>query len=48
LQDLAGDAEHAATLLRLTRKLLSHRMTHTDRTLSDVKITRNGAVNFFP
>ncbi|MFK5998426.1 MAG: alkaline phosphatase family protein [Rhodobacterales bacterium] len=43
LQDLAGDPAHAATLLRLTRKLLSHRMKHADRTLSNVRITPDGA-----
>ena len=39
LHDLAGDPAHASTLLRLTRKLLSHRMRHADRTLADVRIT---------
>ncbi|MEK6205847.1 MAG: DUF4976 domain-containing protein, partial [Amylibacter sp.] len=46
LNDLAGDAAHAETLLRLTRKLLSHRMKHADRTIADVKITSEGAVGF--
>jgi len=46
LNDLAGDASHAPTLLRLTQKLLSHRMKHADRTLADVRITSKGAVGF--
>jgi arylsulfatase A-like enzyme len=46
LNDLAGDPAHAETLLRLTRKLLSHRMKHADRTIADVKITSEGAVGF--
>ena len=48
MANLADDPAHAATLLRLTRKLLSHRMKHADRTLADVKITANGVVNFTP
>lgn len=48
LVNVAGDPEHAATLLRLTRKLLNHRMRHSDRTLTDVKITSDGAFNFAP
>ncbi len=48
LNDLAGDASHAPTLLRLTRKLLNHRMKHADRTLTDVRITSKGAVGFTP
>lgn len=46
LNNLADDPEHAATLLRLTRKLLSHRMTHANSSLSDVRITAKGAVGF--
>jgi len=42
MQDLAGDPTHAPTVLRLTRKLLSHRMKHADHTLSDYKITASG------
>lgn len=48
LVNVAGDPEHSATLLRLTRKLLNHRMRHSDRTLTDVKITSDGAFNFAP
>jgi arylsulfatase A-like enzyme len=48
LHDLAGDPAHAGTLLRLTQKLLSHRMTHADRTLTDVKLTSDGVVGFTP
>lgn len=46
MHNLADDPAHMATRLRLTQKLLSHRMEHADRTISDVKITRDGAINF--
>jgi arylsulfatase A-like enzyme len=48
LQDLAADPAHAPTLLRLTQKLLSHRMKYANRTLADVRITAKGAVGFIP
>jgi arylsulfatase A-like enzyme len=48
LVNLADDPAHAGTLLRLTQKLLNHRMRHSDRTLADVKITSEGVVNFNP
>ena len=48
LVNLADDPAHAGTLLRLTQKLLNHRMRHSDRTLADVKITSKGALNFHP
>ena len=48
LVNLADDPAHADTLLRLTQKLLSHRMRHSDRTLADVKITSKGVLNFHP
>lgn len=43
LNNLAGAPEHAQTLLRLTQKLLSHRMSHADQTLTGYKITSDGA-----
>jgi len=46
LNDLAGNPDFAATLLRLTQKLLSYRMEHTDRTLSNIKITKKGAITY--
>ncbi len=46
LCNLAGKPEHAATLLRLTQKLLSHRMCHADQTLTGYKITLDGAKYF--
>jgi arylsulfatase A-like enzyme len=46
MHDLADDPAHATALLRLTRKLLSHRMRHADRTLADMKITAQGVVNY--
>ncbi len=42
LHDLAGNPAHAATLLRLTRKLLSHRMTHQNRRLTGWRIGSGG------
>lgn len=48
MNNLADDPAHMATLLRMTRKLLSHRMTHADRTLANVRITENGAIGFTP
>ena len=48
LNDLAGDPAHASTLLRLTQKLLSHRMKHANRTLADIRITPNGVVGYTP
>lgn len=42
MHDLAKSPEYAPTLLRMTRKLLSHRMRHADHTLSDLKITARG------
>ncbi len=46
LQDLANDPAHASTLLRLTRKLLSHRMKHADQSLTGIRITPDGATGF--
>jgi len=46
LNNLAEDRAHTKTLLRLTQKLLSHRMKHADRTLANVRVTNNGAVGF--
>ncbi|MFQ5623514.1 MAG: alkaline phosphatase family protein [Paracoccaceae bacterium] len=46
MRDLAGDPEHADTVLRLTRKMLDHRMRNADHTLSDMKITPHGTVNY--
>ncbi len=44
-RNLAGDPAHGGTLLRLTRKLLDHRMRHQDHRLSDMKLTPAGTVN---
>ncbi|NRB16277.1 MAG: alkaline phosphatase family protein [Rhodobacteraceae bacterium] len=46
--NLAEDPAHAATLLRLTRKMLNHRMRHADSTLTHTRITKQGAVRFAP
>lgn len=42
LQNLAADPAHTTTLLRLTQKLLNHRMRHADHSLTDIKISRSG------
>ncbi len=46
LNDLAGDPAHAGELLRLTRKLLSHRMTHQNRRLTGWKLGPDGPRHF--
>lgn len=48
MRNIADDPAHSKTLLRLTRKLLDHRMRHADHALSDMKITPSGVVNFSP
>ena len=44
--NLAEDPRWSAELLRLTRKLLNHRMRCSDHTLSDMKVTSMGTVNY--
>ena len=44
--DLASDPDHAATVLRLTQRLLDHRLRHADHTLSDMKVTAGGTINY--
>ena len=48
MKNIAEDPAHAKTLLRLTRKLLDHRMRHADHMLSDMKITAAGIVAYRP
>ena len=48
LANLADDLAHSDTILRMTQKLLSHRMRCADHTLSDMKVTLNGTINFDP
>ncbi len=43
-QDLAGDPAYAGELLRLTRRMLDHRMRHADHRLSAMKLTEAGVV----
>ncbi|MFT7593691.1 MAG: arylsulfatase A-like enzyme [Paracoccaceae bacterium] len=43
-QNLADDPAYASDLLRLTRKMLDHRMTHANSTLSSFDITADGPV----
>ena len=47
-RNLAADPDYAGEVLRLTRKLLDHRMRHADHTLSDMKVTAGGTVNYRP
>ncbi len=48
LRNLAGDPAHAGTLLRMTQKLLSHRMAHMDGTLSGMRATAGGMFGYDP
>ena len=47
-RNLARDPAHAGERLRMTAKLLDHRMRNADRTLSDMKLTERGTVNYRP
>jgi len=44
LENIAENPEFAGEMLRLTQKLLSHRMQNTDHTLSTTMITKQGPV----
>ncbi len=46
MTNLAADTAYLPTVLRLTRKLLDHRMRHADHAISDVKIDEGRIVNF--
>lgn len=46
MDNLANDPEFSHILLQMTQKLLNHRMRHANRTLSNVQITKNGAIQF--
>lgn len=48
MRNLADDPQHAPTVLRLTQRMLNHRMRHANHTLSDMKVTRAGTVNYVP
>lgn len=43
-KNLADDPAYAGEMLRLTRRMLDHRMTHADGTLSSYAITKDGPV----
>lgn len=47
-RNLASDPAKAGELLRMTSKLLDHRMRNADRTLSDMKLTERRTVNYRP
>ena len=47
-RNLARDPAGTGELLRMTAKLLDHRMRNADRTLSDMKLTEGGTVNYRP
>jgi len=44
-QDLANDPAHAPELLRLSRKMLDHRMAHADHARSLMKLTPDGVTS---
>ncbi len=46
MHNLAADPAHANTLLRLTQKLLSHKMRHADHSLTHIRIRGDGAWGF--
>jgi arylsulfatase A-like enzyme len=46
MENLAQEPAHLPTLLRLTQRLLDHRMRHADHAISDVKIDAGRMVNF--
>ena len=48
MRNLAGNPARAADLLRMTRRLLDHRMKFADHTLSDMKVTGRGTINYAP
>ncbi len=48
MRDLARDPAHADTLLEMTRRLLDHRMSFAEHSLSDMKITGNGVFGYSP
>lgn len=45
LENVAAEPEFSGEMLRLTQKLLSHRMKNTDHLLSTIMITKDGPVN---
>jgi arylsulfatase A-like enzyme len=46
MENLANDPKHSATLLRMTQKMLNHRMEFAEHSLSDMQLTEAGVVNF--
>ncbi len=45
-RNLAEDSAYSGELLRLTRKMLDHKMRHADHALSDLKVTGEGTVSY--
>ncbi len=43
-QNLADDPAYAPDMLRLTRRMLDHRMTHANATLSSYSNTKDGVI----
>ncbi len=43
-RNVIDDPAHAGDLLRMTRKMLDHRMSHANRSLSDYAITADGPI----
>jgi hypothetical protein len=48
MRNLADEPAYADTLLKMTRKLLSHRMKYAQHILSDMKITPHGVFGYDP
>lgn len=46
MENLADDPAFGATLLRMTQKMLNHRMEFAEHSLSDMQLTDSGVVNF--
>jgi len=46
MNNLAEDPTHSGTLLRLTQKLLSHKMRYANSTFNNVRIRGDGAWGF--
>jgi arylsulfatase A-like enzyme len=45
MHDLAGKPEMAATVLHYAQKMLSWRLSHADRTLTNMQLTKEGVVS---
>ncbi len=46
MKNLAQDQHYAKIMLKMTQKLLNHRMTHANPSLSDMMVSSEGVINF--